>query len=161
MKYKQIRQGVFESNSSSTNSYTLCFNSTQTPDFKPIVKGPIKLGSGTRTSDTWYSKLADLAAYSRLTNKDLNYLVNAIKEFCGENVEFDFSYFDERDSGKWGPITVESYFEDFHESGYDGEYGNTVEDIESQMEDILSTPEKTLAFLFSTGHIECNEWYNG
>lgn len=161
IKNKQIRSGVFECNSSSTNSFTLSFNPSKEPEFKPIVSGPIKVYPSTQTSDCWQYKLADLAAYSRIKDKPLEYLVDTIKEFCGEVVKFDFSKFDEYNTEKWGPLTVESYFEDFRESGYNDEYGNTMEDIESQMDDILSTKEKTLAFLFSTGHIEENEWYDG
>lgn len=160
-KYKQVRQGVFESNSSSTNAFTLSFDIRRIPDMKPIIRGPIWVYPGASTSDSWAEKLGLLAGYMRITNKDLNDLVNVVKDFCGDTVEFNFEKFNEYNDGKYGPITISDYFEDFSEQGCDGEYGNSEEDIIDQMEDILSTPEKTLSFLFSYGHIIENEYYDG
>lgn len=153
MKHKQIRQNVYETNSSSTCAYTLSFYSSKQPNHKPIISGPIKVGNWANTYEDWTTKLQMLAGYLTITKQPLDFLISTVEKFSGDKLEFVID-------DKLKDSSLEDYFDSFSYR-HDYDYGNTVEDIESIMTEVLSSEENILKFLFVNGQIDVNEYYDG
>lgn len=178
MKYQTVRQNVFETNSSSTHSATICVRTGTKPDMKPFSpdgKLTVKPYMPDGTDETWRAKMGLLGYYLALMGRteELPRIENIISEFSGVEIRYD-----QAEVNKIDKIEKPSYDnedEDYDEAeeeyyealkdefGYFGgsEYGDSVEDVEKSIKTILSDDDTVLAFVCSGGWFDTEHYYDG
>lgn len=148
MKHIQIRQGSFETNSSSSHAFTLCFPSGGQPDSRPIIRGPISVGTCAGTDDGWQTKVEMLAAYLYISDRkdEIPRLEKIISDFAGGDIplKFDFTNW-EKVILKYGEMGIGEYFETYTDGN--SEYGNSEEEIISNFDNILKDDNLLLVFI--------------
>ena len=145
MKHKQIRNGVFESNSSSTHAFSIMVSTTALPQFIPIIRGPILVPVDAREDETWENKLTLLCGYLWLDKRheDIVKIVNTLTEFCGSPIELDFSELQKYQEGKWPHESAVDYLSTFQ----GGEDADDEETLKGKIEKIISSETALLAFV--------------
>lgn len=93
----QIRQGVFETNSSSTHSITMCMKY----DYDAWVNGEVYFNDG------WWSSTNPNKDKKFLTKDEVVEFIKGSKYYRGEDVE---SISDEELADEWGVYTPETWY---------------------------------------------------
>jgi len=164
MKHKQVRQGTYETNSSSTHAYTInTYRKSVKAEYKPIVDGPIVISPDAGEGDHWTTRVSWLVGYLYLSNRkdEVGIVAKSLSDFVGESVGFSMDKFIEHVE-KYD-TTVEDYFEIFNDEGEHGErgYGNNLKELIVFFDGVMESPESIRNFICSSGWVEVNEYYDG
>lgn len=170
MKHKTIRQNVFETNSSSTHSVTLCIPENIKPNYKPYSDtGILDVGvtDGYWYAEAWNAKLTLLGAYLIITNRmnDLEKIEQVISDFTGMKVIFNKESVEKLHKSVIDFNTnypKEDYLSDHFYNFLKNQYETIkIEEFTSLVEQILESNEMIIGFVCSDGWFNVCEYYDG
>ena len=170
---RTIRQNVFETNSSSTHSATLCVRSGVKPSFKPYSPDgviEVSLSAPDGDSEDWFDKMGMLGTYLSLTDRknELPRIEKIISDFSGMGVHFNarevaaikpIKLGEDWTEGKKIEVIQESVKNKFYYFGK-SDYGDGIGDFIHSIETILKDDDTILAFVCSGGWFDTEHYYD-
>lgn len=177
---KTVRQNVFETNSSSTHSVTLCVRSGATPTMKPYSAGDVPVTVKISQwgydgeDEGWQVKLGMLAAYLKtIGNLDrLEQIRSNLEKFAGFPISIDQESLDKLPTVSDQKRTemdedgceseADDYVRDIFSYFINEYYGHeTVGDFRHAIDSVIEDDDTALAFLCSTGWFDVQGYYDG
>lgn len=165
---KTTRTAVFESNSSSTSSYTVYLpKKTDIPQYRPYLKtDKLELRYySTEEVGSWTSRIQFLTGFLGMTgrHKEIPAFMEKISAFAGYEITMtgikDESVNVQDDEDAMKEEECERIEDNYY--SFCNDYGHgSVKDFMDTMNTLLSDDDLILAFVFSEGFVGVESWYN-